>query len=179
MKNFTRGLLVGIGVGFLFAPLKGEQLRQVLSERLNEFRNSLPEDSALNHYVNQLSDRVGYTREHFRDYAQQTVSKAIDTGSTLGNRAMHSGQDLAHKAAETGHDLASKARQNGPDIANKAMQTSQDLAQRAAQTSQDLAHKAKQSGQDMTHKIKQPPSSNSSTRIIPESAHAQPREEMH
>lgn len=165
MRNFTRGLLVGIGVGFLFAPLKGEQLRHLLSERFAEFRNSLPEDSALNHYAHQLSDRAGYAKEHLRDYAQQTVSKAMDTGSTLGTRAMHSGQDLAHKAVETGHDLANKARQNGPDLAHKAMQTGQDLAQKARQT-----------GQDMTHRMKHTAGSSPSTRITPESTHAQPRE---
>ena len=175
---------MGIGVGFLFAPLKGEELRHLLSERFDEFRHSLPEDSTLNHYAHQLSDRVGYTREHLRDYAQQTVSKAIDTGSTLGNRAMQSGQDMAHKAMDAGHDLASKARQNAPDMAHRAMdaghdlaskarQNAPDMAHKAVQTGQDIAHKAKQTGQDMSHRIKHTanagPSDNTPRRVISES----------
>ncbi len=173
MRNFTRGLLVGVGVGFLFAPLTGEQLRRLLSERFNEFRDSLPEDSSLHHYAHQLSDRVEHTKENVRGYAQQTVSKAIDTGSTLGNKAMHSGQDMAHKAMETGQDLANKARQTAPDMAHKAMQTGQDMAHKAVQTSQDMAQKAKQTGQDMAQKAKHTanagPSDNTPRRIIEDS----------
>lgn len=158
MRNFTRGLLVGVGIGFLFAPLKGEQLRNLLAERFNEFRNSLPEDSSLHRYAHQIRESMESTKENLRGYAQQTVSKAIDTGSTLSNRAMQAGQEIAQKAAQTSQDMA-----------QKAAQTSQDMAQKAKQTSQDMAQKTK-------HTTGSTSSSGSSTRITPESANAQPRE---
>src|SRR5260370_19917589 len=109
MRNFTKGLLVGIGVGLLFAPLTGEELRHVLRERFNEFRNSLPEDSRLNYYAQQVSGRVEQTKGNLREYAQQTVSKARDTGSTLSDKALHSGQDMAQKAMHSSQDMAHKA----------------------------------------------------------------------
>lgn len=150
MKSFTRGLLIGVGIGFLFAPLTGEQMRHLLAERFNEFRDSLPEDSVLRplrRYSRQIREGVEFTKENLRGYAQQAVSKAKDTGSLLSNKAMQTGQD----------------------VAQKAKQTSQDVAQKAKQTSQDMAQKAK-------HPLHTESSSGSSTQAVPESAGAPSRE---
>jgi gas vesicle protein len=100
MKHFMKGVLVGIGVGLLIAPMKGEELRHVISERVMEWRNSLPEDSRINQYTHQISDQVAYTKEHWRDYAQQAASVAKDTSATLGNKAMHASQDAVGKAKQ-------------------------------------------------------------------------------
>jgi gas vesicle protein len=124
MKHFMKGVLVGIGAGLLIAPMKGEELRRVISARVTEWRNSLPEDSRINQYTHQISDQVTYTKEHWRDYAQQAASVAKDTGTTLGNKAKQSGfaGTLADKAKQTSQDLASKAKQTGQDIAGRAKQ---------------------------------------------------------
>ena len=148
MKNFTKGILLGVGVGLLVAPLSGQETRRLLAERVQSWRNSLPEDSLINQYANQVSDRVGSAKENWRGYAQQVVSKAKDTGSS----ALHSGQDMAQKAKQTSMDVASKARQSG----------------------QDMAQKAKQSSQNATNKIKQSANfsgtshNGASTRVFPE-----------
>ncbi len=178
MNKFTKGILAGIGIGFLFAPLKGEDLRHVLAERARELRDSLPESSRarLNQYTHEISDRVAYARENWRDYAQQAASKMKDTGTTLGNKAMHVSQDLAgnmaDRAMQTGQDVAGKAAQTGQDVADKAKHASQDLAGKAKHTSQDLAHKAKHAGQDLAHKAMQTTglrnSDGGSTKVIPE-----------
>lgn len=102
MNNFTRGILVGIGFGLLFAPLKGEEMRRLLSQRLTDLYNSLPEDSRLNQYVHEVSDRVEQTRGNLRGYAQQAVSRVKDTSSTLG--------DMAHEIKRTGQDVAHKTK---------------------------------------------------------------------
>lgn len=133
MKNFTKGLLIGVGIGMLVAPMKGEEMRRVLAERVTEWRNSLPEDSWMNQRINQVTERAADARENWRIYAQQAASKAKDTGATLGNKARLTGQEMAIKARHTGQDLADKAKQ-----------TSQDMAQKAKQTRQDMTHKAKQ-----------------------------------
>lgn len=138
MRSFTKGILVGIGVGLLFAPLTGEEMRHLLRERFDEFKNSLPEDSRLNQYVHEVSNRVEQTRGNLRGYTQQAVLRAKDTGYTLSNRALHTGQDLASKAKHTGQDMAS-------NVAHKARQTGQDMAHKAKQTGQDMAHKARPS----------------------------------
>src|SRR5579883_2652939 len=111
MKSFTKGMLVGIGVGLLVAPMKGREMRHVLSERITEWRNSLPEDSPINRYANRISEQVASAKENWRIYARQAVSKAKDTGATLGTKAKQTGQEMASKAKQTGQDLADRAKQ--------------------------------------------------------------------
>ena len=111
MNNFTKGILVGVGVGLLVAPLKGEETRRLLVERVREWRNSLPEDSRINQYITQASERVASTKENWRGYAQQAASKAKDTGTTFSNKAKQTGQNMASKAKQAGQDMASRAKQ--------------------------------------------------------------------
>jgi gas vesicle protein len=108
MNNFTKGILVGVGVGFLFAPLSGEETRRMIKNRYTEWRNSLPEDSRLNQYTQQITDRVTQTRGNLQNYAQQAVSKMKDTGSTLGNKAQQSVQ----QAKQTGQGMMDKTKQS-------------------------------------------------------------------
>jgi gas vesicle protein len=111
MNNFTKGILLGVGVGLLVAPLSGQETRRLLAERVQEWRNSLPEDSPINQYASQVSERVTSTKENWRGYAQQVVSKAKDTGSSLGNKAIQSSQEMANKAKQAGQGMASKTKQ--------------------------------------------------------------------
>ena len=123
MKSFTRGILVGIGVGLLVAPMKGQEMRRVLTERITEWRNSLPEDSPINRYANRVSEQVTAAKENWRVYARQAASKAKDTSTTLSNKARHTGQEMASKAKQTGQDLADRARHTGQEMAGRAKQT--------------------------------------------------------
>jgi gas vesicle protein len=102
MKSFVRGVLVGVGVGLLVAPMKGEEMRRLLAERFAELRGYLPENEQLNQYVQQISDRVSQTSGNLKDYAQQAVSKVKDTGSSLGELAQRAATDVK----QTGQDVA-------------------------------------------------------------------------
>jgi len=101
MKSFTRGMVLGIGIGLLIAPMRGRDLRQMLGNRMNEWRQSLPADSPIARYANRLSQRVASTRENWRAYARQAVSRARDTGATLGEKARETSQDRASTAKQT------------------------------------------------------------------------------
>lgn len=105
MKSFTKGVLVGVGIGLLVAPMTGQELRSLVNQRFTDLRNSLPENA--NQYVRQVSERVSQTGGSLRDYAQQAVTKVKDTSSTLGDLAQKSAQELKH----TGQDLADTTRQ--------------------------------------------------------------------
>jgi gas vesicle protein len=153
MNNFTKGILVGVGVGLLVAPLSGQETRRLLAARVQEWRNSLPEDSPINQYASQVADRVTSTKENWRGYAQQAVSKAKDSGSAFGNKAMQSGQEMASKAKLTSQEMANKAKLTSQEMANKAKQSSQEMANKAKQ-------KAGFSGSSPN---------GASTRVIPES----------
>lgn len=107
MNNFTKGILVGIGIGLLIAPVKGEETRRLLSERLTELRNSLPENEQINQYVGQVTSRVSQTRENLRGYARQAAFKLKDTGTTLGNLAQQSVQEVK----QAGQDVVEKTKE--------------------------------------------------------------------
>ncbi len=108
MNNFTKGILVGVSVGLLFAPLSGRETRQMLKNRLDEWRASLPEDSRLHQYTQQMSERVAQTKENIQSYAQQAASKVKDTRETLGSKAQQSVQQMKQASQE----MISKTRQS-------------------------------------------------------------------
>ena len=48
MNSFIKGMLFGVGVGLLVAPMRGEEMRRLLRERFEELRANLPENEQLN-----------------------------------------------------------------------------------------------------------------------------------
>ena len=120
MKHFVRGMLVGVGIGMLVAPMRGEEMRNLLRQRFEEMRGYLPENEQLNQYVQQVSDRVTQTSGTLKDYAQQAVSKVKDTGNTLG--------DLAQKSTQ-------QVKQASQDVADTTKQTVTSAKQQATKPS--------------------------------------------
>ncbi len=102
MKSFVRGVLVGVGVGLLVAPMKGEEMRRLLVERFAELRGNLSENEQLNQYVQQMSERVTQASSNLKGYAQQAVSKVKDTGSSSGELAQKATTDVK----QAGQDVA-------------------------------------------------------------------------
>lgn len=116
MKGFVKGVLVGVGVGLLVAPMTGEEMRRRLGERIVTMRNYLPEDAnvQLNQYTQQVSERVAQTGSNLKDYAQQAATKVKETGSTLGNLAQKATADVkqtAQEAVDTAKQKVVAARQ--------------------------------------------------------------------
>jgi gas vesicle protein len=116
MKGFFRGMLVGVGVGLLIAPMRGEDMRNVLRQRFEELRGYLPENDQLNQYVQQVSSSVSQTSSNLKSYAQQAAARMKDTGSGLG--------ELAQKATND-------VKQTGQDVAQTTKQTAQSAKQSA------------------------------------------------
>ena len=106
MNNFVKGLLFGVGIGLLVAPMRGEELRKLLGERTNELRGYLPENEQLETYRQQISDRVSQTAGTLKDYAQQAASTMKTTASNLGEIA----QNAASSVKSTGKDIADTTR---------------------------------------------------------------------
>ncbi|SRR6266496_1630400 len=107
MKSFIRGMLFGVGIGLLVAPMRGEEMRRLVGERLQELRGYLPENEQLNQYVQQVSDRVSQASGNLSDLAQQATSKVKETGSQLGNL----GQQATATVRQTAQDTTDTAKQ--------------------------------------------------------------------
>ncbi|WP_376794250.1 YtxH domain-containing protein [Thermogemmatispora sp.] len=98
MNNFFRGVLVGVGIGLLIAPMRGEEMRRLLSERLQQLRGYLPENEQLNEYVQQVSSRVSQTASNVKEYARQAATRVRDTAEELGNLAQKSAAEVRDSA---------------------------------------------------------------------------------
>ncbi|HKF37374.1 MAG TPA: YtxH domain-containing protein [Ktedonobacteraceae bacterium] len=112
MKSFVRGIFVGLGIGLLVAPMKGEEMRRLLAERAAELRGYLPENEQLNQYVKQVTDRVSQTSGNLKGYAQQAASKMKETGGTLGDLAQKTTSDVKQAA----QDIADTTKQKAQSI---------------------------------------------------------------
>jgi gas vesicle protein len=107
MNNFFKGILVGVGVGLLVAPMRGEEMRTLLSRRLEEIRGYLPENEQLNQYTQQVTNRVSQTAGNLKGYAQQAATTLQDSANTLGTIAQNAALDVK----QTSQDVADKAKQ--------------------------------------------------------------------
>ena len=116
MNKFITGLLLGLGIGLLVAPMKGEETRRQLAERFAEMRGYLPENEQFNEYVQQVSDRVSQTSSNLKDYAQQAVSKVKDTGNTLSELGQKAGTDVK----QTGQDVVDTTKQTVKSVKQSA-----------------------------------------------------------
>ena len=108
MKGFITGLLLGLGIGLLVAPMRGEETRRQLAERFAEMRGYLPENEQFNEYVQKVSDRVSQTGSNLKDYAQQAVSQVRDTGNTLSELGQKAGTDVK----QAGQDVVDTTKQS-------------------------------------------------------------------
>jgi len=107
MNNFVKGLLIGVGIGLLVAPMRGEELRKRVGERVNELRGYLPENEQIDVYKQQIGERVSQTAGTLKDYAQQAASTMKSTASNLSDIA----QNAASSVKSSGKNIADTTKE--------------------------------------------------------------------
>jgi gas vesicle protein len=112
MNSFFKGVLVGVGIGLVVAPMRGEDMRRLLGERFQELRGYLPENEQMNQYMQQVSGRVSQASSNLGDIAQQAVSKVKDTSSSLSDLAQQATSTVKKTAKETAQDTTDMAKQS-------------------------------------------------------------------
>jgi gas vesicle protein len=124
MKRFITGLLLGLGIGLLVAPMRGEETRRQLADRFAEMRGYLPENEQLNEYVSQVSGHVSQAGSNLKDYAQQAVSTVKDTGSSLGEL----GQKASSDVKQAGQNVVDTTKQSVKSVRQSAQTDKIDAA---------------------------------------------------
>jgi gas vesicle protein len=124
MKQFITGLLLGLGIGLLVAPMRGEETRRQLADRFAEMRGYLPENEQFNEYVNQVSGHVSQASSNLKDYAQQAVSTVKDTGSSLGEL----GQKASSDVKQAGQNIVDTTKQSVKSVSQSAQTDKIDTA---------------------------------------------------
>jgi gas vesicle protein len=120
MGGFFKGLLVGMGVGLLVAPMKGEDMRRLARERYEVLRSSLPENEQLMQAGQQFAAGVSQRASQLKDYSQQAASKLKDTGSNLAQQATSKAKDTGSNLGNLAQQATSKAKQSGQEAIKSA-----------------------------------------------------------
>ena|SRR5215472_1789557 len=110
MGRFFRGMLIGVGIGLLVAPMRGEDMRRLLSERFAELRESLPDNEQLKQMGQQMSSGISQTTNQLKGYSQQAASKVRDTASSLSDTAKQAAQQTSQTVKQTGQETMNSIR---------------------------------------------------------------------
>ena len=110
MGRFFRGLLIGAGIGLLVAPMRGEDLRRLISERYMELREALPDNEQLRQAGQQFATGISQTASQLKDYSQQAASKVKETSSSLGDIAQQAKQQTSQTVKQTGQETINSIR---------------------------------------------------------------------
>ncbi len=119
MGMFTNGLIVGVGVALLVAPMKGEEMRRLVGERITNIRASLPGSEQGNKYIQQVSEKLSQTANALKGNAQQAATNVQSAGSTV---------------AETAQQAATDVKQNSQNVAETTKQAAQSTKSNVSRT---------------------------------------------
>jgi cell division septum initiation protein DivIVA len=160
MGSFSKGLCVGLGLSLLFAPMKGDEMRHLVGQRIRYLRGIPPENPELKQSVAQMGARLQEVQtraEQARQMSATAQSAVLETASSAGeiqrdlNRvAQQAGstppstiQGTTSSTQDVQQDLNRAARQMGsttPSIVQGTTSSTQDVQQR------DLNRAARQMG---------------------------------
>lgn len=80
MNKFLTGALIGVGIGMLLAPVPGQELRQMVGERLQELGGQLASNEQLNQIVQQAMGPESPVERGLKNLANRaTTPNAVDT----------------------------------------------------------------------------------------------------
>jgi gas vesicle protein len=111
MNRFVKGMLLGIGIGLLVAPMRGEEMRRKIGERLEQYRGYLPEQEQLDLYKRQITDRVSQTTDSLKGYAQQAASTVKTSAQSTASNLSEIAQNAASNIKQTGKGVAGTTRE--------------------------------------------------------------------
>ncbi|HEY4036571.1 MAG TPA: YtxH domain-containing protein [Ktedonobacteraceae bacterium] len=111
MNRFVKGMLLGIGIGLLVAPMRGEEMRRKIGERLQQFKGYLPENEQMDLYKQQISERVSQTTDSLKGYAQQAASTVKTSAKSTASNLSEIAQNAASTIKQTGRDVTNTTKE--------------------------------------------------------------------
>ncbi len=83
MKGLVAGIFLGVGIGWLTAPMRGEELRRLANARLQELR----ENETLKPFISLVPADLSQTRGGLGNLAQFALNRVKANESTLTDLA--------------------------------------------------------------------------------------------
>ena len=105
LLKFVAGIGVGVGLGMLFAPKKGEELRKELKVKLDELLNKAKEID-VKEVAEDFMDRVNNLKNELEDLDKE---KVLEIAKKKGEQLKVKASELVELAKEKGTPVLEKA----------------------------------------------------------------------
>ena len=123
LLKFAAGVGLGVGLGMLFAPKKGEELRKDLKIKLDEFLNNVKELD-VKEVSDEFMEKIDNLKKELEDLDREKVLEI----------AKKKGEELKNKAVE----LVQLAKEKGTPVLEKA---ANEVRERAVLVTKDVLKK--------------------------------------
>lgn len=164
MSRFIRGFVIGMILGQLLAPMRGQEMRRLLSERIQKLLGYLPDTPQIKQYTQQVVDRTSQVVSDAKNTALQTAPKIRDAAQNLGDTVQQTTSNMLQTGKDTTNSVRQKAsstwqsvQQNTPkakDIVSTQESKSQDdPLERMESVTPELREKLKDEGIQSTPQL--------------------------
>ncbi|MBQ2872792.1 MAG: YtxH domain-containing protein [Bacilli bacterium] len=123
LLKFAAGLGLGVGLGMLFAPKKGEELRKDLKVKFDELLNKVKEID-VKEVAKEFMDKINNLKDEIEDLDKEKVLEI----------AKKKGEQLKEKAAE----LVELAKEKGTPVLEK---TAEEVREKAILVTKEVLKK--------------------------------------
>lgn len=118
--SFVAGLGLGAGLGLLFAPKKGEELRKDIKNKLDELVKKAKEID-VDDVKNEFIEKVDNIKEELEDLDKE---KVLEIAKKKGNELKKNAEDLLELAKEKGTPILEKSAR---EVRNRAILVTKEV----------------------------------------------------
>jgi len=112
MGKFFNGLLVGIGISWLIAPMRGQEMRSLVSERMQKIRGYLPENTQLAQQATQIASTLQEYTGQATSQVKDTVSKLSDVAQQTSTNVKQAGQNVVNTTKQAATQTTQAVQSN-------------------------------------------------------------------
>jgi len=120
LLKFAAGLGLGVGLGMLFAPKKGEELRKDLKIKLDELLNKVKEID-VKEVSEEFMEKIENLKKELEDLDKE---KVLEIAKKKGEELKQKAVELAQLAKEKGTPVLEKAAE---EVREKAILVTKDV----------------------------------------------------
>ena len=124
MSTFSRGFLLGMGLGLLLAPLRGQDMRRLVSERVQKLRESLSDHAQLQQDTEHLTNRAAQSASTLKNKAEQATAQMKEAADHSDDAA----QQIRPQVKQTGRGAVETATSETVQMRQSRQTSSSSLA---------------------------------------------------
>lgn len=109
MGRFSRGFVIGSILGLLLAPMSGQEMRHLVSERLQKLLGYLPDNMPVKQSAQQVIDRTSQVASEVKYNVHQATPPFKDAADQLSSVFQQAGSKVQQTAKDTADTVQQRA----------------------------------------------------------------------